>query len=769
MIRKILKLKNVGLLQDATQAGAVSLAQVTALFADNGRGKSTLGAVLRSCQLGDAGRLDARKTVDATSNPEVELLLPTGSCVQFTQVGWSSTLPDIVIFDAEFVEQNVYSGFEVRPDQRQALLEFALGDPAVRLKRQIDQLAEEIAAQTRKRSQAEETTAAFASPYTVGEFIALRPVPNAQQQIDALQKRIGATRNAQALTARKDPATLAPLQFDGPSVFGVLKTQIEDLDEAAEAAVKAHFVKHPSEGFEDWVSRGQQYLGGVDCPFCGQAVAGLRLVEAYRSYFSRAYADLKREVARLEAQVATGLADSIIKAAVSVAATNAARVEAWKDQLDLSPPTLDEAALCACLGRVRAHLLGLVAAKQRAPLQAVGLQSDADSVAAGIAEINRMIASYNAAIQAAAARITEYKSALGAENTAALRAEIEMLEATQKRMLPKVTSAVADYQAAETERQRLHGEKTRARGQLDALMEATLRQYQASINGLLDAFAAEFAIEQLRPTYQGGGEPRSEYCLCLRNTAVRLGGRGDLAAGRSFATTLSEGDKRTLAFAFFFARLQAEANLGDKLVVLDDPVSSFDRNRRRESLRLIVDLAGRCRQLLVMSHDAYFVRELKERLGEREPTPIIPSIFALKRVKSGYSAFAKCDIEDACSSDYYRHHRLVADYVDGTSMVGIRDVAKAIRPLLEGYYHRRFPRRIPRGLMFGQIIAMAARASPGDPLAYLQPLLEEMGKVNDYASQFHHDTNPSFETVAVADPELLAYAKRALKLIYQNG
>jgi wobble nucleotide-excising tRNase len=128
MIRKILKLQNVGLLQDATQNGAVELAQVTAVYSDNGRGKSTLAAVLRACQLGDAGRLHARKTIDATSAPAVKLLLPTGNHIEFTTNSWTAALPDIVIFDSEFVEQNVYSGFEVRADQRQSLLEFALGN-----------------------------------------------------------------------------------------------------------------------------------------------------------------------------------------------------------------------------------------------------------------------------------------------------------------------------------------------------------------------------------------------------------------------------------------------------------------------------------------------------------------------------------------------------------------------------------------------------------------------------------------------------------------
>ena len=116
MIRKILKLQNVGLLQDATQNGAVDLARVTAIYADNGRGKSTLATVLRACQLGDAGRLQAKKTIDATNDPEVKFLLPTGSHVDFTANVWATMLPDIVVFDSEFVEQNIYSGFEVRTD-----------------------------------------------------------------------------------------------------------------------------------------------------------------------------------------------------------------------------------------------------------------------------------------------------------------------------------------------------------------------------------------------------------------------------------------------------------------------------------------------------------------------------------------------------------------------------------------------------------------------------------------------------------------------------
>jgi len=300
-------------------------------------------------------------------------------------------------------------------------------------------------------------------------------------------------------------------------------------------------------------------------------------------------------------------------------------------------------------------------------------------------------------------------------------------------------------------------------------MQTTLQQYQTIINDLLVNFGADFSIEELKPTYLGGGEPRSEYGLRVRNKPVKLGSRVDINTGHSFATTLSEADKRTLAFAFFMARLKTDTNLVDKLVVLDDPVSSFDLNRKYQSIQFIAGLAENCRQLLVLSHDAYFVRELRERLKDRMSTPITPRILTIRRVNQGYSAFAQCDIDEICSSDYYRNHRLVADFVDGKSLVNSRDVAKAIRPMLEGYYHRRFPGKIPRKLMFGQIIALAAQAQPGDLLANLQSVIKEMGEVNDYAGQFHHDPSSGFETVSVVDGQLLGFANRALSLIYQNG
>ena len=83
--------------------------------------------------------MNARKTIDSGDPPEVDFLLPTGAHVEFKANTWTGSAPAMAVFDSEFVEQNVYSGFEIRPDQRQSLLEFALGNQTVQLKQQVVQ------------------------------------------------------------------------------------------------------------------------------------------------------------------------------------------------------------------------------------------------------------------------------------------------------------------------------------------------------------------------------------------------------------------------------------------------------------------------------------------------------------------------------------------------------------------------------------------------------------------------------------------------------
>ena len=67
---------------------------------------------------------------------------------------------------------------------------------------------------------------------------------------------------------------------------------------------------------------------------------------------------------------------------------------------------------------------------------------------------------------------------------------------------------------------------------------------------------------------------------------------------RTIKYTLSEGDKSAFAFAFFLAKLSTE-DISQKIIVFDDPISSFDQSRKNATINRLVKISKECRQFFV--------------------------------------------------------------------------------------------------------------------------------------------------------------------------
>ncbi len=77
--------------------------------------------------------------------------------------------------------------------------------------------------------------------------------------------------------------------------------------------------------------------------------------------------------------------------------------------------------------------------------------------------------------------------------------------------------------------------------------------------------------------------------------------------GPSFRNTLSAGDRNTLALAFFFASLDRDPALADKIVVIDDPMTSLDEHRSLTTVHEMRQLHDRVSQMIVLSHSKPFL------------------------------------------------------------------------------------------------------------------------------------------------------------------
>ena len=106
MLKKFVTIKNVSRFKNFSARGDIELKRLSLLFAENGRGKTTLCAVLRSLQSGVGAHVIGRTTLGSTDAPEIRILAD-GRTFSFGSGAWNSTLSDIVIFDATFVSENV--------------------------------------------------------------------------------------------------------------------------------------------------------------------------------------------------------------------------------------------------------------------------------------------------------------------------------------------------------------------------------------------------------------------------------------------------------------------------------------------------------------------------------------------------------------------------------------------------------------------------------------------------------------------------------------
>jgi wobble nucleotide-excising tRNase len=176
----------------------------TFVFAENGRGKTTLCAILRSLQSGNPAYIIGRTTLAGAGTPEIDIRTDVGNVI-FNNGAWSSTLPDIAVFDSTFVSENVYAGDVVDLEHRRNLYSVIVGAEGVLLAQQIDTLdasSRAKSAEIRDKSAAVQAHIPAGSGLTVESFSALPDDAEIDTKIAAKERELDAVKQAAQIRAR---------------------------------------------------------------------------------------------------------------------------------------------------------------------------------------------------------------------------------------------------------------------------------------------------------------------------------------------------------------------------------------------------------------------------------------------------------------------------------------------------------------------------------------------------------------------------------------
>ncbi|MEY4750701.1 MAG: hypothetical protein RIQ60_2915 [Pseudomonadota bacterium] len=763
MLEKLICIDNIGVLKRAVPK-SIDMQKVTLVYADNARGKSTLSSILHACSEADAQNLITRRTVGATSAQRVTLrFTPPGAVAfnaEFDGSSWKGSNVNVHVFNQTFIERNVFASTGVLPEQRQALLTLALGDAAVSERAIFENQAKLQKEFAGKVATSEGALVGFRGNYTVDQFIALTPLADVDKQLADIDKKISEARAAGQIAHRPEFKEVAVPAFSFSELLDIVRSSFESISVDAEKVAKAHFAKHKGSSTERWVSEGLGHDPYVDCPFCGQETGELELFKAYKTYFDGSYTEHLKRISSLRDSVIKRLGVGQLFSWKVGSEFNLGLLSVWAESLGIKTiPAIEFARAEKVLDAVTADLLLLIDAKERSPLTA--LDTSPFTVAmVKLEEVVSIAQKYNEQIKILNTLIIAYKAKLAKPDVTTLIYKRNQLDVRKKRfdvetivLVDAVTKARADYKSAEVA-------KDAARAKLDKIMVDTLEKFQQAINDWLAKFSAPFQLDKLAPTYMGGGV-RSEYVLKVRGATVNVGpgSGGEL----SFHSALSEGDKRTLAFAFFLARLFADPKRIGMTVVLDDVFTSLDKHRRHNTIEVLLKMVAECSQVIVLGHDAHFLRELKKRVAKKKLGTALE--LALHRDAHDYSYLDAFDLDDYCSSEYYKHYVLVERFVNAEPCASLLEVAKSLRPLVEGHLHRCFPKKFKEGQTVGEMLDLIRNASAPNPLVKLQSLHPELVSFNDFAAAFHHDTSGGYPRTDVNEAELLLFAKGALGFI----
>lgn len=757
MIEKIVKIADVGRFLLCQPSGNTSLKPITLVFADNGRGKTTLAAVFRSLSLDDPTPLEERKAVAGQGNPYVKLIAG-GTPVIFDSSSWTGTLPEVEVFDAAFVEKNVYSGSVVDAAHRKNLHSLAIGGKGVQLAKRVDELGDNISKLNSPIATAEGALDNLTNGVVdAAKFCGLVSVPGVDKKVLSTAKNLKAAKEKELIEKTGRLSSLPIPAVPVEEALAHLQATLEDVSAEAVATTRKHIKKALDEAGEAWLRQGLGYLDeGDNCPFCGSDVKSSGLVSAYRQYFDEAYAEHIAQTSVLDAQVTVSTSPSSTAALQRSLDANAALQRIWSTFGIEGPDSVDTAQLQEDLLNLNRALLAELGKKDRAPLDSItASESTTKAISVWSARVEA-IESYNEAVGETNKAIDALKESSGSADVATLEGQLEQLNLAKLRHESKGAKACETYTQLVSKKKELEKQKKQAWADLGAESATLIKEYASDINTYLQNFGAQFLLRDASED-RHGGVPRIDYCIDIDGCPVPLSAQG--AGQLCFGNTLSAGDRSALAFAFFLAKLNKSGDLSKKVVVLDDPICSLDYGRRTSSLQEIEKLSSQASQVVVMSHDALFLKEIWSR-----SEPAKRMALRIARTNNN-SSIVLCDIEQETRSRYSEDYVRLSDYVTGTIGASV-EVARSIRPLLEGHLRLRFPGRVGSRKL-GDFLSEVANADPTDPISALEPLRSEIGDVNDYAKEFHHDENPGADSQPVNDTELYAYSRRALAAVAQ--
>jgi wobble nucleotide-excising tRNase len=628
MLKRIQKIEGIGSFNSA-RAGDVELSKVNIIYGENRNGKSTLCDIFYSLATSNTELITDRQSILpeglAQTPMKVEMQFEPRHIAIFNQQQWETTLPgdcQLHIFDQNFIHRNVMSGAVNNRDNSENISSFILGEQGTAL---LETLKNEKAALATTKVDLKSSESALTvhgivdvNTYSLSN-LPIESIVDLELAIDAsIKKQESFTNDIAGVEQVKKRGNLSEIDVTTNiddakiQVNKCLISSMEEVHAEAKATVAAH-MEHirKKDSFKGWVADGLNHLD-ENCPFCGQELdeKAILLTDSYKAAFDEAFSNYIKETKETATGLLTNnLAEINLDLAIQQHQQNIKTLgiytenkaiellAALSEQLAQDFVNMNDSvtALVAQNSTTKTNLRKIIQKKIATPYQTFNTFnfSELEQAISNFSETNHK---YKDTIDVINNILTEFRESFDAD---ALSESKQLENDAQKALERKKLRHTLNEKCTtyQTLKNKLEADTVSYDANKQALedsQEQFLDEYFVQINSLFSNLGSRnFNIS--RRANRGGKKIVYDLHVTFNGQEVHRNKLNNI---------FSESDRRALALCIFLAKVMKldEHDMKKAILVMDDPVTSFDNERISSILNKLYELVPSIKQLIITTH-----------------------------------------------------------------------------------------------------------------------------------------------------------------------
>lgn len=641
MLKRIQDLKSIGCFFNDHPA-SIQFEPLTFIFGENCYGKSTLCDIFRSLSDDSTDYITDRRSVPNPQNqnqaiqlnfelPETDGEFP----INFDQNGWNPTLPDdvkIYVFDTDFIHRNVFTGLTIERRNQENITQFVLGEAGVRTAKDIEDLNSKLRSTKKESRQLIEST--FTGIQDLVSFIGMKLTETDDElqgkitdKASEIKSKKELEKNLEKAKERNEPKLLAiPEDIDTfvEQVNTCLSSTYQNAHDDATKAVEKH-IKEKTKNTnttKSWLKTGLNQVAGDHCPFCGKTLEdeGKKLIEIYKSCFDEAFNTYERDTNSTLDELPSKLSDFRCLSIPESIQENIANINLYPELAKTPEYKKSTRFINASAKGLRklwdnfqikynesSKNLDIKIGKKEKAVYAQVPSWTCEDLITTYDNFKRSALKYNELTQQAIDQINGFKDSLNPDTIAVeiskIENELSELKLKKKRLDSETACIQLAFlleQSTETE-DKIDKLKTQLENEQSQFLDSCFEK----INDLFSRLGSGlFQIsKQINPR---GNMPVIQ---------LRASYAGVPIDQDKLKTFFSESDRRALALSIFWAKIESmdDQQKQNSILVLDDPVTSFDDGRIDRTIRLMESSRPMFRQIIILSHYQKYLKTFFER------------------------------------------------------------------------------------------------------------------------------------------------------------